>query len=163
MTNHHPLIFTLNDKVSGDGFLAGITLTGRALMVKEDDGKWWIYGVRPGAIAESGNTPQESFAQFRTRYREVLFDMANDCKTFSAFKREVERFVKEVDAEEEERWNDALIAIRSCSGPLPEPFSTLPREKPEASPVKVTVENLAAGGRKFKPSDNINDKLAKAA
>ncbi|HEY4933909.1 MAG TPA: hypothetical protein VII23_20280 [Terriglobales bacterium] len=163
MTNHHPLIFTLRDTISGDGFLAGITLSGRALMVKEDDGKWWTYGVRPGALAESSTTPEESFARFRNRYKEVLFDTAHDCKKFADFKREVERFLNEADAEEEQRWNDALAAVRGCSGPLLEPFSKLPRERPESSPVKVTVENLAAGGRKFKPSDNINDKLAKAA
>ena len=47
----YPVMFTLRDTVSGNGFLAGITLTGRALMKREDDEKWWIYGVRPAAIA----------------------------------------------------------------------------------------------------------------
>lgn len=158
----HPLIFTLRDTVSGDGFLAGITLCGRALMV-EEDGKWWMYGVRPGAIAESGDTPPESFAKFRNRYKEVLFDIAHDCKKFADFKREVERFFNEADEEEERRWNESLAAVRACSGCPPEPFSALPRETPEASPAKISVEKLSAEGRKFKPSDNMKDKLAKAA
>ncbi len=43
----YPVMFTVRDTVSGNGFLAGITLTGRALMTREADGKWWVYGVRP--------------------------------------------------------------------------------------------------------------------
>ncbi len=46
--NHHPMMFIFRDTISGNGFLAGITLSGRALMM-EEDGKWWMYGVRPGA------------------------------------------------------------------------------------------------------------------
>ncbi|HWH58184.1 MAG TPA: hypothetical protein VN682_11170 [Terriglobales bacterium] len=159
---HHPLLFTLRDAVSGKGFLAGITLSGRALMVQED-GKWWTYGVRPGAIAESGSTPQESFARFRNRYKEVLFDIADESRTFAAFKREVERFANEVDKEEERSWNDALQLVRASSGPPPEPFSQLDRMKAEEAPPKVTVEKLSAAKRKFTPKDNLKDTVAKAA
>jgi hypothetical protein len=69
--NEHPLMITLRDAISGDGFLAGITLSGRALMRKEDDGKWWMYGVRPAALAESGTTVEEAFLHFRGRYQET--------------------------------------------------------------------------------------------
>ena len=48
---NHPIMLTLKDAISGQGFLAGITLSGRALM-RHEDGKWWMYGVRPGGIAE---------------------------------------------------------------------------------------------------------------
>ena len=95
----HPLLITLRDAISGDGFLVGITLSGRALMQKED-GKWWMYGVRPAAIAESGTTPQEAFQNFRTRYKEVLFDIAEEQRTFATFKKEVERFFYEPDHED---------------------------------------------------------------
>src|SRR5437899_788944 len=72
----HPIMITLQDAISGNGFLAGVTLSGRALMRKEDDGKWWMYGVRPAAIAESGNSPEDTFLRFRTRYKETLLDIA---------------------------------------------------------------------------------------
>src|SRR5258708_4700165 len=88
---HHPLMFTLRDVISGTGFLAGVTLSGRALMVQED-GKWWMHGVRPAAIAESGETPPDASHRFRTRYREVLFDIASEQETFEGFRQEVERF-----------------------------------------------------------------------
>lgn len=155
---HHPLMFTFRDTISGDGFLAGITLSGRVLMLQED-GKWWMYGVRPGAIAESGATPQETFVRFRNRYREVLFDMAEEFRTFEALKEEVERFFYQPDEDEEEerRWEDALGRVRASSQALPEPFRELPREAPESRPAQITVERLDGISKRFKPSDNVID------
>jgi hypothetical protein len=157
---NHPLMLILKDTISGDGFLAGITLSGRALMVEEDDGKWWMYGVRPAAIAESGDTVQEAFLHFRNRYTEVLFDMAQEYRTFDSFKKEVKRFFYEADEEEERRWDDALLAVRGSDQPPPEPFSQLPRAHPENQPTHITVEQLDTEGRVFRPTDNVRDTLA---
>jgi hypothetical protein len=149
-------MFTFRDAISGDGFLAGITLSGRVLMVQED-GKWWVYGVRPGAIAEVGETPQEALLRFRNRYKEILFDIAADFRTFESFKQEVERFFYEPDAEEERRWEDAVTAIRAGS-PIPSPpLSDLPKEAPERRPSQITVERLDGESKRFMPSDNVPD------
>ena len=153
---NHPLMFTFGDAISGDGFLAGIKLSGRALMLKED-GKWWMYGVRPGAIAESGDTPQETSLRFRNRYKEILFDIAVYHRTFPAFKEEVERFFYETDTEEERRWEDALAAIRTGNCTIPPPFSDLPRQAPEDRPTQIIVERLDVENRRFMPSDNVQD------
>jgi len=155
-TSNHPLIFTFRDAISGDGFLVGITLSGRALMLPED-GKWWMYGVRPGAIAESGDKPQEAFLRFRNRYKEILFDIASECLTFAAFKEEVERFFYEPDREEERRWEDALTAARTSNLPPPPPFDTLPRIVAEHYPPQITVERLDGQNKRFMPSDNVPD------
>jgi len=157
----YPLMFTFRDVVSGNGFLAGITISGRALMVYEDE-VWWAYGVRPGALAESGASPQEGFLRFRNRYREVLFDVAAESKDFQAFKTEVERFYFEPDHEEETRWADAMQAIRSGDAAPDAPFSSLPRETPESRPSQVTVERLDISAR-FTASDNIPDLMIAAA
>ncbi len=156
MIQHHPLMFTFRDVISGDGFLAGITLSGRCLML-EEDGKWWMYGVRPGAIAEIGGTPQETFLRFRNKYKEILFDIAGERRTFETFKQEVERFFYEPDTEEERRWEDALTAIRSGSLTPPPPFSELPKEAPETRPSQITVERLDGQSKRFMPSDNVPD------
>ena len=160
--NHHPLMFTFRDTISGDGFLAGITLSGRALMLKEDQ-KWWMYGVRPGAIAESGASPQETILRFRNRYREVLFDIAGEHDTFEAFKKEAERFFYEPDEEEERRWEDAARAIRSQNLDPPPPFGELSREKAESRPSQMSVERLDGMNKRFLPSDNIPDTYAALA
>lgn len=155
---HYPLMFTFRDALSGKAFLTGITLSGRALMVKERDGKWWIYGVRPGAIADYGSTPQEAYLRFKNRYKEVLFDIAEESKDFDAFRKEVERFYYEPDPTEEERWEKAFEAIRSGKVKPEPPFSELPKQAPEIRPTQITVERLDhLKGQRFTPSDNIPD------
>ncbi len=161
--NHHPLIFTLQDAISGNGFLAGVILVGRALMQRDEDGKWWLYGVCPGGLAESGDSPQETFLRFRNRYREVLIDIAQEVPTFAEFKQEVERFFHEVDEQDASRWDETLAAIRSANVPPPTPFSELPREKPEQKPCAITVEELSREGKQFRPSYNVVDTFSKAA
>jgi len=154
----HPILITLRDVISGDGFLAGITLSGRALM-RQEDGAWWMYGVRPAPIAESGKTIEEAFSRFRNRYKEVLFDMAQESRDFDQFKASVERFFYESDAdsEDERLWEESLRAIRAANCAPPEPFAKLPREAPESKPSQITVERLNRADARFKPSDNIMD------
>ena len=156
--SEHPIMITLRDVISGDGFLAGITLSGRALM-RQEDGAWWMYGVRPAAIAESGETIEEAFARFRNRYKEVLFDMAQESRDFDQFKASVEEFFYESDqdSEDEHLWEEALKAIRVANCPAPEPFAKLPREAPESKPSQITVERLNRADARFRPSDNITD------
>src|SRR4030095_1803856 len=113
MPNVFPLIFTYTDTVVGNGFLAGITVTGTAVIAKEDDDKWWMYGVRPSGIADRGQTEQEAFKAFRERYKVVLFDMAEEAKDFEDFRKTVESFFYEPDEHEEQRWAEAHHAIRS--------------------------------------------------
>src|SRR5258708_38636543 len=95
----HPILLTLQDSVSGDGFLARITMSGRALMRREDDGKWWMYGVRPAGIATSGENIEDAFLRFRSRYKEILFDIAQESQSFNDFSIAVERFFNESDAD----------------------------------------------------------------
>jgi hypothetical protein len=152
---HYPLMFTFRDAISGDGFLAGVTVLGKALMMKEEN-EWSIYGVRPAGIAESGETPVETFAHFRDRYKSVLFDIAEESKSFEDFRQEVERFFYELDEEEERRWAEAFQLIRSGSVVPEPPFSKLPKESPESRPSLVTVERLDITKR-FMATDNVPD------
>jgi len=154
----HPLLITLRDVISGDGFLAGVTLSGRALM-RQEDGMWWMYGVRPAPIAESGGTIEEAFSRFRNKYKEVLFDFAQEVRDFDQFKTSVERFFYEADqdSEDEQLWEQALKTIRTTKCAPPEPFAKLPREVAESKPSQITVELLNRADARFRPSDNITD------
>jgi hypothetical protein len=157
----YPVMFTIRDVVSGNGYLAGVTLSGRAVMCKEDDGKWWVYGVRPGAIAENGSAPEEAFSRFRNTYKNVLFDMAEECPTYEEFRDSVENFYYQPDPEEEERWESAFKAIR-ISGVAPEDafFARMPKQAPETRPTQLTVERLDKQNTRYKPTDNVTDYFA---
>lgn len=164
MTNY-PVMFTFRDAVSGNGFLSGVTLSGRALIVREpDEGNWWVYGVRPAPIAESGSTPLEAFANFRNAYKNVLFDVAEEAESFDAFKREVEKFYYEPDYDEENRWIEAVKAIRSGTVSMEPPFTEIPKESPEKRPTFISVLPLHKINR-YSAADNVPDtlELAKAA
>jgi predicted RNase H-like HicB family nuclease len=168
-TAHYPVMMALRDSVSGNGFLAGVTLSGRALFVREDDGKWWVYGVRPGAIAASGNTPAEAFQNFRNAYKNALFDFASDAPTFDMFRHQVEQFYQQPDKEEEENWLGAFYALRSGKVvPDEKFFSQLPKEDPEKRPTQIAVERLDRLDARYASVDNVPDyvavpELAKAA
>jgi hypothetical protein len=166
---NYPVMFTLRDAVSGNGFLAGITLSGRGLMKREDDGKWWLYGVRPAAIAESGATPEEAFLRFRNAYKNLLFDFSEDSATYDLFKVNVEKFYAQPDKEEEDNWLEAFYALRSGKAIPEDPFfAQLPKEDPEKRPTQIAVERLDKADARYTTTDNVPDyvsgpQLAKAA
>jgi hypothetical protein len=152
--NDHPILITLQDTISGDGFLARITVSGRTLMRQETDGKWWMYGVRPAAIAESGGTVDEAFLRFRQAHTQVLLDVVQESKDFDDFRAEVERFFNESDGDEQ-AWEDALKAVRDGHTAPPEVFSKLPRQSPDSRPPRIEVERLDGKIKPFTVSDNV--------
>jgi hypothetical protein len=160
----HPLMVTLQDSITGDGFAARITLSGRALMRMEDDGKWWMYGVRPAGIASSGENIEDAFLRFRGRYKDILFDIAQESASFEDFETEVERFFNEADAdnEDERLWEVAFTAVRSAVCAPPAPFSNLPRSNPETHPSFIKVERVDAQAKdkRLMASDNVRDTYA---
>ena len=158
---HYPIMFTFRDAISGDGFLAGVTITGRSLMVKEDDGKWWMYGVRPASIANFGDTPGEAFRDFRNSFKEVLFDIADVAKEFKEFNCGVERFFYEPDFVEESRWNTAYCLLRDgLVQPEPPFFSALPKQSPDSRPATLSIvrlDDVASRRPRYMPTDNVRD------
>ncbi|MGB8979061.1 MAG: hypothetical protein WCC32_15340 [Terriglobales bacterium] len=150
----HPILITLQDTVSGDGFLARVTMSGRTLMRQEEDRKWWMYGVRPAAIAESGCTIDEAFLRFRQAHTNVLLDIVQESKTFAEFRTEVERFFDDIDVDEH-AWEEALKTVRDGHIEPPEPFSKLPRQSPDSRPPRIEVERLDGNIKPFTASDNV--------
>jgi predicted RNase H-like HicB family nuclease len=150
---NHPILITLQDTISGNGFLARITVAGRTLMRQEDDGKWWMYGVRPAAIAESGSTVDEAFLRFKQAHTHVLLDMVQESKSFDEFRTEVERFFNAKDVDEA-AWEEALKAVRDGHAAPPEPFYKLPRQSPDSRPARIEVERLDGKITPFTVRDN---------
>lgn len=111
---HYPILFGFRDLVAGPGFVAGVATEGRALLVDEgqDDG-FWMYGVNPGGVAGTGSTLGEAQADFRQRYKSVLFDIASASRDFTTFRRSVEQFFSETNKPTEEEWNIAVEDVRA--------------------------------------------------
>ena len=152
-------MISLQDAVTGDGFVARITLSGRTLIKLEDDGKWWMYGVQPAGIAASGSNIDEAFLRFRTGYKEILSDIAQESRDFAAFRDEVERFFSEPDVDDEDArlWDYSLETVRSANCQLPAPFSGLPRQTPESHPFSIEIERVDTESRNQHFVPNIAD------
>jgi hypothetical protein len=70
------LLFGRRELVEGNGFVARVVVSGRALLVDEN-GECWIEGVNPGGFAASGKSPSEALAAFGSAFRAILFDIAS--------------------------------------------------------------------------------------
>jgi hypothetical protein len=138
----YPVMFDFKDVVSGNGFLSGVTLCGRALIERDQDGTWWVNGVQPSGIAECGAAAMEAFSNFRNSYKKVLFDIAEEASNFEAFEREVKRFYSENAASELERWNTAVQEFRAGKIQPEDPFDKLPKQAPEQRPCGLSVDRL---------------------
>jgi hypothetical protein len=105
------LLFGFRDLIAGNGFVASVNLSGRALLVDEEDG-FWMYGVNPGGVAAGGGTAGEAQAEFRSSYRSVLFDIAAEAKDYAEFEREVARFVDATNKPTATEWDEAVSEVR---------------------------------------------------
>ncbi len=112
-TAKFPLLFGFHAAIVGQGFLAGVRASGRAIAERERADDWWILGVHPGAIAEHGSTLQDAVSRFRLRLKAVLIDFAEETADFAAFKREVESFFIATEPESEREWEMARQAVRA--------------------------------------------------
>lgn len=147
--NQYPLLFTFQDKVSGEGFLAGVTVHGRGLAVEESDG-WWMYGVQPGDLSAGGATFMEAQREFRKAFTAILFDIAEDAKDIKTFRAEVGRFFKGINRPTEQEWQAAVLEVRAGKITAEALSKGLPM-KPANSPRSVQVKLL----RIFTPKDNV--------
>lgn len=160
----HPLVFTLQNAIEGCGFLAGITVRGKAVMEQDENGEWWMYGVCPGALAGGGETPSEAFQNFMNRYKEVLFDIADECQNFLAFKSRIEGFFRVEDSEERARWDRALEIVRQNESAIPEQFNKIPRQKADDFRTEIVIERLEKkDSEQYRPKNNIQNTMLQAA
>ena len=151
MTKNYPILFTFIDKVSGKGFLAKVSVDGRALAVEEVGG-WWMYGVQPGDLAAGGTTFAEAAqGEFRKTFRAILFEIAEESDDFKTFKAEVVRFSRNINVPTEEEWKAAVQEVRA-GRPTADAIALLPT-KPADSPRGFEVKLLQAP----KPQDNVLD------
>ena len=159
--SQYPLLFTYRDILLGDGFVAGVEIKGRSLMVQEDDG-YWIYGVSPGGIAAGGESQKEAAEEFRSMYRTVLFDIAAEATTYEQLRSEVEAFFQNRNEAFEGDWWGAVSQVRA--GQVKSDW--LEKERADSDRgvkvVEIAIEETATAERPS-PSDNRPDHRALAA
>lgn len=53
---HYPLLFARHELIEGNGFIARVAVSGRALL-SEEDGEFWVEGINPGGFSAKGQSP----------------------------------------------------------------------------------------------------------
>jgi hypothetical protein len=109
---HYPLLFGRRELVEGNGFIARVAVSGRALLSKED-GEVWVEGINPGGFSAKGQNPSEAIAEFCSAFRAVLFDIASDARSFRDFHDEVQEFFNETNAPALREWEEAVQKVKA--------------------------------------------------
>ena len=132
MSNLFPLFYTFRETIIGKGFIAGVSLRGRATAtLEQEEGVpvWAFNGVEPGSLAELGATLNESYYAFKEALRQIVLDLATRSDDYEQFQRKVKVFVTQVNRPEENDWIQAREAVRR--GDLGSPLSDMKREENE--------------------------------
>ena len=107
----YPILFSRRELIEGNGFIAAVGVSGRALLFDEN-GESWVEGVNPGGFAAKGASPSEALAAFCEEFRLVLFDIASEAGAFESFKAEVEEFFHETNETALREWEMAVSEVR---------------------------------------------------
>jgi hypothetical protein len=107
----YPILFGRRELIEGNGFIAAVLVSGRALLT-EEDGEFWMEGVNPGGFAANGGSPSEALAAFCEELRVVLLDIVADAASFEQFRTEVERFFNETSEMARTEWEQAVQEVR---------------------------------------------------
>lgn len=151
-----PLVFTFPDTIVGEGFVAYVEITGRALLT-EEDGETWLYGVQPGGVAGGGTNYTEACREFKNGYLSVLYDSAAESETFEAFSAQVREFFETVNEPNATAWESALEEVRKNSTSLPG-FSSVPAD---SRPPAIKIVHLSQD--KMRPTVNRFGDFSEAA
>jgi predicted RNase H-like HicB family nuclease len=109
----YPLLFSRRELVEGNGFVAGVSVSGRALLEEEGEGEFWVEGVNPGGLSAQGSTPSDALAEFCSSLKAVLFDIAAEARDFDGFREEVIRFFNDVSVPALKDWETAVEQVRA--------------------------------------------------
>ena len=97
--------------MNGAGFIAGVQIRGLALMTQEDNA-WVMTGVQPGCLAEVGDTFEEAKLHFRSMFRGILFDIAEETTDYAGFEAQVRKILGQVNEPAMAIWQQAVAAVR---------------------------------------------------
>jgi hypothetical protein len=71
-----------------------------------------MYGINPGGLAASGNSPESAQEAFRQTFSKVLIDLVMDTDSFDAFRAAVQQFFDETNDGYEPEWLAAVESVR---------------------------------------------------
>lgn len=132
-----PLLFNFQQFILGNGFIANVQMTGRAILTDED-GEVWIAGVAPAGVAGGGPDRASAFTEFRKAWGEILFDIARDAKGYGDFQLNALEFLHSRVGQLDADWSAALKEVRASDYEDP----GLPKADERQHPVRFAVSEM---------------------
>ena len=112
------MIFSYQDLVAGNGFVASIVLRSRVLVVESDDHSFWLYGVQPSICTGDKRGIDAVLDDFRTKYVHSIYDIAKQASSFDEFRDAVLKFLRQKNDLAARDWEIALHGVeRAASAP----------------------------------------------
>jgi len=145
-----PLFFQFRNLIAGDGFIAFVATRGRVLL-SEEDGKIWMYGVQPGGLAAFGSDRQSAFESFRVEYHRVLEDAAQGAASFTAFRGLVQELFQQIHEPAQADWETARQRVLSY-GPSNQGLPVIRAENFPSAIEVLSVQSDDFDPRKLQPS-----------
>lgn len=151
----YPLLFKFRTSVVGEGWLAGVELSGASVVTKEASGEYIAHGLKPGGVAGVGSTVTEAYLAYKEEVQTVLDDMAEDA-SFDAFREGVLEFFDSADA-----WGEGKFAEGRLMVAAGKVESTLPVEpNPELEVTVVELELRSKNNPVLPAGENLPVRLA---
>ena len=149
------LVFRFPDVIIGTGFVARVIAEGRVLLT-EEDGEFWMYGVIPGGAVGGAKERAAAFREFKISYLSVLFDIATEVGFYEQFATAVRGFFQQVNHRTEALWCTALTEGRAGNVIA----SDLPTVVAEDQPPRLVIQSLETA--RATPAFNQFDQIAEA-
>lgn len=134
----YPLLFRFLTSVVGEGWLAGVELSGAAVVTKETSGEYIAHGLKPGGVAGVGSTVTEAYSAYKEEVQTVLYDMAGNAP-FESFREGVLEFFDSADA-----WGEAKFAegrLMVAAGRVDSSLPLEPNPDPRVSVVELELRS----------------------
>lgn len=134
----YPLLFRSRTAVLGEGWVAGVELSGAAVVTKEASGEYIAHGLKPGGVAGVGSTLTEAYLAYKEDVQTVLYDMAGDVQ-FEAFRESVLGFFDSADP-----WGEAKFAegrLMVAAGKVDSSLPVEPNPELEVSVVELELRS----------------------
>lgn len=130
----YPLVFGFPTSVLGEGWVAGVGLSGAAVVTKETDGEYIAHGLKPGGVAGVGSTLTEAYLAYKEEVQTVLYDMAGNA-SFDAFRDGVLEFFEGTDVWGEEKFAEGRLMV--AAGKVDSSLPVEPEPELRASVVEL--------------------------
>jgi hypothetical protein len=114
-----PIFYRFNQVFTGSGFIAGVSIKGRAL-IEFEGSEVWVTSITPAGFAGGGQDRQAALNDFQLGWAHILEDFAQEAVSFADFDARCQEFFASEAPHVYALWDEALQRVRAENHQDPE-------------------------------------------